>query len=146
MGYRIISPLGCRLTTEVMPTWRQLAQQRLRWKRGALENLVDYGFTKVTLHYWARQVLSLIGVVVIFLYLSTVIYSLAVVGSITLQPLWMAVTAIFMVERVVTVRSRGWKQMALASVIVVEMIYDVFLQAVQARAFFQAAIGAERKW
>jgi hypothetical protein len=26
------------------------------------------------------------------------------------------------------------------------MIYDLFLQAVQARAFFQAAIGAERKW
>jgi cellulose synthase/poly-beta-1,6-N-acetylglucosamine synthase-like glycosyltransferase len=145
LGYRIISPLGCRLTTEVMPTWRQLAQQRLRWKRGALENLVDYGFTRVTLMYWARQLLSLIGVIVIFLYLSTVAYSF-VVGALSLQPVWMAVTAIFMVERVVTVRSRGWKHMALASVIVIEMVYDIFLQAVQARAFFQAAIGAERTW
>lgn len=36
--------------------------------------------------------------------------------------------------------------MGLASVIVVEMIYDAFLQAVQARAFAQAALGAERTW
>jgi cellulose synthase/poly-beta-1,6-N-acetylglucosamine synthase-like glycosyltransferase len=146
LGYEIISPLGCRLSTEVMPTWRELAQQRLRWKRGALENLVDYGFTRITLSYWGRQLLSLIGVVVIFTYLSTIAYSLLVQGSVSIQPIWMAVTAVFVVERVVTVKSRGWAQMALASVIVVEMIYDVFLQAVQARAFVQAALGAERTW
>ncbi len=45
LGHSIISPQGCRLTTEVMPTWRALARQRLRWKRGALENLTDYGWT-----------------------------------------------------------------------------------------------------
>jgi cellulose synthase/poly-beta-1,6-N-acetylglucosamine synthase-like glycosyltransferase len=146
LGYEIISPLGCRLTTEVMGTWSDLAQQRLRWKRGALENLVDYGFTRITLSYWGRQLLSLLGVLVIFTYLTTIVYSLAVVGHITIQPIWMAVTAIFVVERVVTVRSRGLLQMAIASTIVIEMIYDLFLQAVQARAFFQAAIGAERKW
>ncbi len=146
LGYEIISPLGCRLTTEVMGTWGDLAQQRLRWKRGALENLVDYGFTRITLSYWGRQVLSFLGVIVIFTYLSTLAYSFVAVGHVSLQPIWMAVTAIFVVERVVTVRSRGWIQMAIASTIVIEMIYDLFLQTVQARAFFQAAIGAERKW
>jgi cellulose synthase/poly-beta-1,6-N-acetylglucosamine synthase-like glycosyltransferase len=146
LGYEIISPHGCRLTTEVMPTWRQLAQQRLRWKRGALENLVDYGFTRITMSYWGRQLLSLLGVIVIFIYLTTVGYSLIVEGGLTVYPVWMAVTAVFVVERVVTVRSRGAGQMALAALIVVEMLYDVFLQAVQARAFAQAVVGAEAHW
>ncbi len=50
-----------------------------------------------------------------------------------------------MVERVVTVRQRGKVQMALAA-IVVEMVFDVFLQLVQARAFWQAAWRKESKW
>jgi hypothetical protein len=36
--------------------------------------------------------------------------------------------------------------MALAGAIVVEMVFDVFLQIVQARAFWQAAWRKERKW
>ena len=45
LGYKVVSPKGCRLTTEVMESWRDLYRQ-LRWKRGALENLRDYGVTK----------------------------------------------------------------------------------------------------
>ena len=146
LGHRIISPMGCRLTTEVMPTWGALAQQRLRWKRGALENLTDYGWTSVTRSYWGRRLLSFLGVVVTFLYLASVAWSLLVDGALHLQPLWLAVTAIFMVERVVTVRSRGLLQMLISSVLVVEMVFDVFLQGVQARAFLDSALRRERTW
>ncbi|WP_217919912.1 glycosyltransferase family 2 protein [Actinomadura sp. BRA 177] len=75
LGFRILCPPECTLTTEVMPTWRELAQQRLRWKRGALENLVDYGWTPITRPYWGRQLLSLIGILVITAYLSSLAYS-----------------------------------------------------------------------
>jgi len=146
LGHRIISPQGCRLTTEVMPTWRALAQQRLRWKRGALENLNDYGWTPITRRYWGRQALSLMGVIVTFVYLSTIAWSLLAGGGLHLHPLWLVVTGIFIVERVVTVRSRGAVQMLLASVLVVEMVFDVFLQGVQARAFLDSALHRERRW
>lgn len=146
LGYQIISPLDCRLSTDVMTTWSSLAQQRLRWKRGALENLVEYGWTPITRHYWMRQLLSLIGVVVIFTYLATIAYSLIVVGSLVITPLWLFITAVFVVERVVTVRSRGVVQMLIAATLVIEMAYDIFLQAVQAWAFFQSATGREKKW
>jgi cellulose synthase/poly-beta-1,6-N-acetylglucosamine synthase-like glycosyltransferase len=145
LGHRIVSPKPCRLTTEVMPTWRSLAQQRLRWKRGALENLVDYGWTPVTRRYWGRQALSFLGVLVTFVYLLSLLVD-ALVGGVTLAPLWLAVTLIFVVERVVTVRARGPAQMMLAALLVVEMLYDVFLQAVQARAFADAALHRERTW
>jgi cellulose synthase/poly-beta-1,6-N-acetylglucosamine synthase-like glycosyltransferase len=146
LGYRIVSPLGARLHTEVMTSWSALAQQRLRWKRGALENLMDYGWTPITRSYWGRQALSLAGILVILAYLGSLVWGLAVTGGVTLHPLWLAVTAIFALERMVTVRSRGPGQVLLAGTIVVEMAYDVFLQLVQARAFVQAATGASRTW
>jgi cellulose synthase/poly-beta-1,6-N-acetylglucosamine synthase-like glycosyltransferase len=36
LGYKVISPKGARLTTEVMESWGDLYRQRLRWKRGAI--------------------------------------------------------------------------------------------------------------
>jgi len=146
LGLRILCPRECTLTTEVMPTWRELFRQRLRWKRGALENLVDYRWTNVTRAYWVRQLLSLVGILVTFTYLVTVGYSVVWLGGIRLSPLWTAVTLIFILERVVTVRSRGPAQMAIAALLFVEMTFDVFLQMVQARAFWEAAWRKERKW
>ena len=43
LGALMISPDRCRVVTEVMPTWRALWHQRLRWQRGALENPGAYG-------------------------------------------------------------------------------------------------------
>ncbi|MBE3010929.1 glycosyltransferase family 2 protein [Microbispora sp. NEAU-D428] len=146
LRFRILCPAECTLTTEVMETWKDLFKQRLRWKRGALENLTDYGWTRVTLPYWGRQLLSLIGIIVIFAYLGATAWSIAVTGTLNFHPLWMAVTGVFMVERIVTVRSRGGRQMAVAALLFVEMIFDVFLQIAQAKAFWDAAWRRERKW
>ena len=38
-----------------MPTWRALWAQRLRWQRGALENLGAYGLRPQTFRYWVQQ-------------------------------------------------------------------------------------------
>lgn len=146
LGYAIISPRECLLETEVMTSWRTLWAQRLRWKRGALENLADYGWTRVTARYWGRQVLTHLGVLVTAAYLATVAWSLAATGAVHLQPIWMAVTGVFVVERVVTVRERGRLQMLLAAVLVVEMAFDLFLQAVQLRAFWDTVTRRERRW
>lgn len=144
LGYEILAPVACTLETEVMPTWRDLADQRLRWKRGAIENLVDYGWTRVTLRYWGRQALSLLGVLATLLYVGSLAAAVAV--GFTIHPFWLALTGVFALERVVTVRARGVRQMALAAPVVIEFAFDIFLQAVQARAFAQAFLGTERKW
>ncbi|WP_436775785.1 glycosyltransferase [Yinghuangia sp. YIM S09857] len=146
LGLRIICPPQCALETEVMETWRDLFNQRLRWKRGALENLTDYGWTYVTRAYWGRQLLSLVGLLVIAIYLGSVAYALVADGGLLVRPLWLAVTLIFALERCVTVRRRGPAQMALAAVIVVEMAFDLYLQAAQGKAFWDAVRNKERKW
>src|SRR5262245_5385634 len=141
LGYRVVSPRDCRLTTEVMESWGDLYRQRLRWKRGAIENLRDYGFNRVTASYWLRQLVTLVGIVVSGLYFVSLAWSLAAQGTLHLQPLWLTVTAIFIVERVVTVRQRGPLQMALAGTLVVEMSFDLFLQGVHAKAILDALTG-----
>jgi hypothetical protein len=83
---------------------------------------------------------------VTFTYLATVAYSFVWLGGIRLSPIWTAITAIFILERVITVRSRGVAQMAIAAVLLVEMVFDVFLQIVQAKAFWDTAWRKERKW
>ena len=39
-----------------MPTWRDLWHQRQRWQRGALENIGMYGVSSATARYWAPTV------------------------------------------------------------------------------------------
>jgi cellulose synthase/poly-beta-1,6-N-acetylglucosamine synthase-like glycosyltransferase len=146
LGYRVLSPKECRLTTEVMESWGDLYRQRLRWKRGAIENLRDYGLTRLTFPYWARQLMTFLGIMVTAAYLFTIGWSLLVDHALHLHPLWAAVTGIFVLERVVTVRARGPLQMALAATLVVEMSFDLFLQAVHARAVWDALRRSERGW
>jgi cellulose synthase/poly-beta-1,6-N-acetylglucosamine synthase-like glycosyltransferase len=145
LGYTVLSPAECTLVTEVMPTWRALWSQRLRWKRGAIENCFQYGFTRITWRYWGRQLLTLLGVLVTFLYLGSLTWTLAVNGQLHLQPFWLAVSALFVVERVVTLRDRGWAHM-LAAACMYELLYDVFLQLVHAKAYTDAALRRERRW
>ena len=145
LGYQVLSPKECTLTTEVMPTWRALWNQRLRWKRGAIENCVQYGVTRITWRYWGRQLLTLAGVLITFLYLGSLAVSLIGSGSVAVQPFWLAVTGVFVLERVITVRDRGWRHM-LAAATMYELLYDVFLQFVHARAYLDAALRRERRW
>jgi cellulose synthase/poly-beta-1,6-N-acetylglucosamine synthase-like glycosyltransferase len=145
LGYRVLSPKECTLETEVMTSWSSLWQQRLRWKRGAVENCVQYGWTPVTRAYWGRQLLTAAGVVVTFLYLGSIAWSLAVLGGLTLQPFWLFITGIFVVERIVTVRDRGWRQM-LRSALMYELVYDTFLQVVHGKAYLDAIRNTERRW
>lgn len=134
LGHRTVSPRECVVVTEVMTTWADLWRQRLRWQRGALENLRTYGLTRVTAPYAARQAAMYAGIVAVALFvLATALF--AAHGELgPPRGFWLAVTCLFVVERVVTVRRRGWRAMALAAPLVVEFGYDLFQQAVFLRA------------
>ncbi len=145
LGYTVLSPKECSLVTEVMDTWQDLWKQRLRWKRGAVENCLQYGITRVTWRYWGRQLITLFGILVTFAYLGSLVYGVAAYGGVHIQPLWLAVTGVFVIERAVTVRYRGWKYM-LASATMYELVLDIFLQLVHAKAYADSIFRRERNW
>ncbi|MDG4533457.1 glycosyltransferase family 2 protein [Streptomyces sp. AV19] len=120
LGYRTVSPPGCAVVTEVMTSLPKLWHQRLRWQRGALENLRDYGWTKVTAPYIVRQGFMGLSVLFLALYLVFTGWMLAR-GRPEFTPFWTAVGAVFVAEKVVTARGAGWKAQALASTLAVEL-------------------------
>lgn len=144
LGYKIISPETCTLETEVMGSWRELWQQRLRWKRGAVENLFQYGLTKYTWRYWGRQLFTMLGLVVSVAYLTTLAV-MAFTGQMHFQLFWLAITGIFVVERAVTVRYRGWRQQLLSATMY-ELVLDYYLQACHAKAYFDALLRTKKVW
>src|SRR5262249_14871109 len=110
LGWQVRSPQASTPTTQVMPRWPSPYPPRMRWRRGAMENLRRYGLTRHTVTHWGYQFVGFLGIAVTTISLATLSWSLAA-GQLHLYPLWMAVTAVFAVERVVTVRRRGWRSM-----------------------------------
>mgnify|MGYP000132531640 CR=1 FL=1 len=103
------------------------------------------GWTRVTRPYWGRQFLSVAGVLVTLGYLSTVAVALGTGAGLHIQPFWLAVTGVFVIERVVTVRLRGWRYM-LAAATMYELVIDLFLQLVHAKAYTDAAFNKKKAW
>lgn len=145
LGYKIIAPPECGLKTEVMETAAALRKQRYRWKRGAVENNAHYGFTRYTAKYFGLQWWGVLGILITAIYLSTLLFVVITV-NLHFYSLWIGVTAIYTLERIITVRSRGWKQMIVAGVLIIEMPYDLMLQYVQAKALLAAVFHTKKEW
>jgi len=145
LGYRVSSPAHCKVVTEVMPTWSALFRQRLRWQRGAVENLRTYGANRLTAPYLYQQGLVAVGMLSMGLYLVYMAWWLAGPG---LEPsaFWLSVGAVFLVERLVTVWRMGWRQRAVAALMLVEWVYDLFLQSVVVRAAFDFWLHRPEVW
>ncbi|MER6465787.1 glycosyltransferase family 2 protein [Streptomyces sp. NPDC001228] len=145
IGCRTVSPAGCRVVTEVMTTVPKLWHQRMRWQRGALENLRDYGWTTVTAPYFVRQILMGLSVLALALYLYFTVWMLAR-GRPEFSPFWVAVGLVFVVEKVVTARGAGVRSQLLAGTLVVELVYDLFQHAVYLRSLWDMARRREERW
>ncbi|MEV5006083.1 MULTISPECIES: glycosyltransferase family 2 protein [unclassified Streptomyces] len=146
LGYRAMSPAGCAVTTEVMPTLGKLWHQRLRWQRGALENLRDYGWTRVTARYFLQQFLMGFGALSFLVYLTFMTTSIALYGPPGLSPVWTSIGLIFVVEKVVSVRRAGPLPMLVALLMIPEMLYDLFQHAVYFSSLWGLLRRSEEKW
>ena len=146
LGARMTCPPECRVTTEIMTTWRDLWRQRLRWHRGALENIGAYGPTRATAMYWGQQLALAYGVVAFQAYLVLMTITLLAADSIRWSPFWVTIGMIFVVERVVTVWRVGWKGRAIAVTMLPELGYALYLQACFVTSFVQILLGRKAGW
>ena len=146
LGARMTSPPSCRVTTEIMTSWRDLRRQRLRWHRGALENIGAYGFTRATAMYWAQQLALSYGVLALWSYLLLMAITLLAADSIRWSGFWLTIGLIFLVERMVTVWRIGWRGRAVAAPIVIELGYACFLQICFVTSILQIATGRRAGW
>ena len=117
LGATTVSPPECTVTTELMPDRGHLWRQRLRWQRGALDNISAYGVTSATSRYWGQQVGIAYGTVAFVSHFALMIVTLLAFDQWIWFPFWLAVGALFAVQRVATVwrardlpagAGRGW--------------------------------------
>ena len=146
LGAQLTSPERCRVTTEVMPTWRDLWRQRLRWQRGALENVGAYGLTRTTALYWGQQLALGYGVIALNSYLALMTIALLAADGFRWSAVWLTIGLLFLVERVVTAWRAGWRGRALAVPLVIELGYSLFLQATFVTSLLQIASGRKAGW
>lgn len=146
LGYRTMSPAGCSVTTEVMTSLPKLWHQRMRWQRGALENLRDYGWTRVTARYFLQQFMMGFGALSFLVYLAFIALTLSTYGWPGLSLFWTSIGLIFVVEKVVSVRRAGPRAVAVALLMVPEMLYDLFQHAVYFASLWGLLRRSEEKW
>lgn len=146
LGALTISPTACSVVTELMPTWRMLWAQRLRWQRGALENLGAYGVTPQTLRYWSQQVAIGYGVLALFAYFALIILMLLAMDTWVWFPFWLGIGALFAIERTVTAWRGGWRARLVAILLFPELVYDCFLNLAFLKGVFEIAFGRRATW
>ena len=146
LGALMISPPDCTVVTEVMPTWRGLWAQRLRWQRGALENLGAYGLRPATFRYWAQQLGIGYGVIALGAYLGLIVLMVVATDTWVWFPFWIGVGLVFTLERVVTVWRGGWKARLLALTLFPELFYAMFLNVVYVKGVWDLSLARQAAW
>jgi poly-beta-1,6-N-acetyl-D-glucosamine synthase len=146
LGAKMVSPMQCRVTTEVMPDLRALWRQRMRWERGALENIGAYGLTRATLRYWLQQIGIGYGTIALNSYFLLMTITLLAADEFVIIPFWAAMGAIFVVERVVTVWAVGWRGRLLAFPLFIELAYDLLQQVIFAKSLVDISTGRSAGW
>lgn len=146
LGGLVVSPADCTVVTEVMPTWRALWAQRLRWQRGALENLGEYGMRASTFRYWAQQLGIGYGVIALGAYLLLMFLMMTSFDQWVWFPFWIGTGLIFTVERIITVWSGGWRARLLAATLFPELCYALYLDIVYLKGIVDMSVGRTASW
>ena len=146
LGALITSPSQCTVVTELMPNWKMLWAQRLRWQRGALENLGAYGVTPQTMRYWAQQIGIGYGVIALFTYFFLMVLMLVSMDTWVWFPFWLLLGVVFAIERVVTAWNGGPKARIVAALVLPELIYDAFLDLAFLKGVWDIAFARSADW
>jgi cellulose synthase/poly-beta-1,6-N-acetylglucosamine synthase-like glycosyltransferase len=145
LGFKCVSPGGCKVTTEIMETLPSWWRQRTRWQRGALEDLRTYGTTRVTLPYKLRQVAMGLSVAAFAMYVAYSVLTICLYGYHT-NAVWLGISALFVAERVITVRRAGWREIVTAALIFPELIYDALQHIVWLWCVAGALLRTRTSW
>jgi len=142
LGYRIVSPKACAIWTDCPDNLRDLFAQRLRWRRGAMEDIKAHGLNAVTARYLGKMLWAFFVSLLFIAYL----YLLSTVDNYGLSVFWATVLIIGVVDKVWTIRGRGLRNAAMAAAVLPEIAYDLFQQVVLFVAGWKFLTRAPQVW
>jgi poly-beta-1,6-N-acetyl-D-glucosamine synthase len=137
-GYVTMAPRTCKAQTDLMPTMKMLWAQRLRWYRGAFESLRAHGFRRGTRSDIGWLTFSLWAAASRWLFLVALAVTVFTVGHMSFSPSLLLLFVFASGIRIVQVRELGLKYMILAGLMVEELYYAFFLEAILWRSVYLA--------
>jgi cellulose synthase/poly-beta-1,6-N-acetylglucosamine synthase-like glycosyltransferase len=146
LGALMTSPPDCMVETELMPNLAALWRQRLRWERGAMENIATYGITSTTARYWSQQLGLAYSVFALWTYFLMIVLQFVSSDIWIWYPFWILMGLVFIAEKVWTVRDADWKAKLLAATLVVELLYDTFLGIIFVKGSIDMALRKQAHW
>ena len=146
LGYRPMAPASARAVTDIMPTWKALRDQRLRWQRGMLDSLRIYGLTRATAADLGRQLAIYAGSLMAPAYLLFLLVTMLGYGAVPFSWKWAPLTLVFVAERVWTVRRNRPSDLLLAAVLLPEWAYEQWRSGVYWLAVWKTLRGSRREW
>jgi cellulose synthase/poly-beta-1,6-N-acetylglucosamine synthase-like glycosyltransferase len=123
-GWKVTANQLCIAYTDLMPTLRELVQQRERWSRGTVDALRRRGWTKFTWHSIITMILGLFGFSYIFIWGARQLLA-AAQYSLNTHPLLWALLAFWIIYPALRVRTLGWKAMLVEALLIPELVYTV---------------------
>jgi cellulose synthase/poly-beta-1,6-N-acetylglucosamine synthase-like glycosyltransferase len=123
-GWKVTANQLCIAYTDLMPTLRELIQQRERWSRGTVDTLRRHGWTKFTWHSITTIIVGLVGFIYIFAWGGRQLVMVAQHG-LAQHPLFWALFAFWIIYPALRVRNLGWKAMLVEALLIPELVYTV---------------------
>ncbi|MEV7521604.1 glycosyltransferase family 2 protein [Streptomyces sp. NPDC091371] len=123
-GWKVTANQLCIAYTDLMPTLRELIQQRERWSRGTVDTLRARGWTKFTWHSICTMILALLGSAYVLGWGTSQLW-LAAKHGFSAQPVFLVLVGFWIVYPALRVRNLGWKAMLVEASLLPELVYTV---------------------
>lgn len=123
-GWKVTANQLCIAYTDLMPTLRELIQQRERWSRGTVDTLRSRGWTKFTWHSISTMILALLGSAYVLGWGTSQLWMAAKHGFST-QPVFLVLVGFWVFYPALRVRNLGWKAMLVEASLLPELVYTV---------------------
>jgi cellulose synthase/poly-beta-1,6-N-acetylglucosamine synthase-like glycosyltransferase len=99
LGHRCHVSPEVRAYTDAMKTAKALWGQRMKWQVGTVEDLLQFGFNKLTRVDWCQQLMGLLAAFVRVMWVLTMLLA-AALGMFQLDPVWLLPTLVFVADDV----------------------------------------------
>jgi cellulose synthase/poly-beta-1,6-N-acetylglucosamine synthase-like glycosyltransferase len=124
-GWKVTANQYCIAYTDLMPTLKELIQQRERWGRGTVDTLRGRGVTKFTWHSIFTLVFAMLGCFYVLGFGGEQLVQLARHHRDAVEPLFWGLLGFWIVYPALRVRRLGWKAMLVESLLLPELLYTV---------------------
>ncbi|WHM37272.1 glycosyltransferase family 2 protein [Streptomyces sp. BPTC-684] len=124
-GWKVTANQLCIAYTDLMPTLRELIQQRERWSRGTVDTLRRRGWTKFTWHSITTLILGILGSAYVLGWGSTHLVMAVKQGFTNMPLVFLLLFAFWIVYPALRVRNLGWKAMLVEAALIPELVFTV---------------------